>query len=702
MAAAQSIAELLDRCLEEIEAGRATIEECLERNPGFREQLEPLLRIATGISAFTADPDPLQKAASRERFLSALASQRVTGGRQSYSPQVERPATVRSPSLTAVPTLAEVLDACVEDILAGRATVDDCLAQYPDLRSELEPLLRVVTWINPLALSPDPALKLAARARFIEALYAEPEVRGIRGWVVAFLDQAASFRFGLPGNVSLVVALALVTSSGAVYAAEQALPGAPLYGVKLAVEQVRLAAAVDDESKVQVELDIASRRLAEVERALQLGDQNAVQAAATRYSATVQDTEARIERLAERSDPQLTEKLEANLDRHQRVLATAVAQAPPSAKQPLEEARSNAERGLDRAIAAFSKGDGRDAGSANRAARAVSGSPGTAIVQPVGAVPPARTFTPLPTEIARQVDDLEQQVLDLSVPANSAQGLLAKLSAVETVLRRGQVQAAENQLGALRNELDALRRTNRITESEYQSLNQAAIDLGAAIEQSVPPRRSEREPPGGRPEERLAATATPRPTVASIEGRPRNQVEEFAPTVAVPTESRTDNLPGRGQDSDRGSENRDPDAGTRGRDNDNRERDTDSRSPDVDNRGRNLPTSPINVAPTTRPASVPTAGVGAPPPSPQPPSAANPQEPGNPAPPAGPRGAGGSQSGRQSDGSSSESQTGQERAREGANSSDRRASPSGTSPSHRVQADRSTTQSGRPEEGKRT
>lgn len=364
--AADSIIDVLDLCLAEIQAGRATIDECLAQYPEFRDELESLLSIASGIAAFSAVPDPQHKTASRARFVAALEAASFMG-QPSASGLSERP-QVPVPSLASVASVPDVLDACVDEILAGRATADECLTRYPELQGELEPLLAVVSRLTRLDSAPDPARKLAARARFIEALYAEREHRGVRGLIAAFLGQAASFRRGFRGAVSLGLALAVVTGSGAVYAAEQALPGAPLYGVKLAVEQVRIVTAFDEESKVQVELDIASRRVAEVERSLELRDERAVQTAAAGYAATIEQADDRFERIAAGANRVSTERLETNLDRHQRALATAVAQAPPSAKGVLEQARGRAERAVERSRAAGNRDSGRQTGGPAAAA----------------------------------------------------------------------------------------------------------------------------------------------------------------------------------------------------------------------------------------------------------------------------------------------------------------------------------------------
>ena len=41
--------DILVQCIEDIKAGRSSIEDCLDRYPSVREQLEPLLRTALEI-----------------------------------------------------------------------------------------------------------------------------------------------------------------------------------------------------------------------------------------------------------------------------------------------------------------------------------------------------------------------------------------------------------------------------------------------------------------------------------------------------------------------------------------------------------------------------------------------------------------------------------------------------------------------------
>ena len=61
-----------------------------------------------------------------------------------------------------------ILDRCLEEIHAGRATVADCLAQYPDFEDELEPLLRLALQLGSVPdIEPSTAFRLKTRARLL-------------------------------------------------------------------------------------------------------------------------------------------------------------------------------------------------------------------------------------------------------------------------------------------------------------------------------------------------------------------------------------------------------------------------------------------------------------------------------------------------------------------------------------------------------
>lgn len=73
--------------------------------------------------------------------------------------------------------LAEIVDRCVEDITARRASVEDCLERWPEHRAELEPLLRAVTALASLPGIPEAAPAPERRAAFMAQLALIPQER---------------------------------------------------------------------------------------------------------------------------------------------------------------------------------------------------------------------------------------------------------------------------------------------------------------------------------------------------------------------------------------------------------------------------------------------------------------------------------------------------------------------------------------------
>lgn len=61
-----------------------------------------------------------------------------------------------------------ILDECLEEIRTGRATVAACLAKYPDLRDELEPLLSLALELGRVQeVKPSAAFRSKTRSRLL-------------------------------------------------------------------------------------------------------------------------------------------------------------------------------------------------------------------------------------------------------------------------------------------------------------------------------------------------------------------------------------------------------------------------------------------------------------------------------------------------------------------------------------------------------
>ena len=123
--------------------------------------------------------------------------------------------------------------------------------------------------------------------------------------------------------VAVIVASAL---GAATVASVDSLPDDPLYGLKLAGEQLRLAVAVSPEDRAAVELSIAEHRLDEAERLAASGREDDAIIATAGYGSSIADAAAELATV-EQSGPgtsRLVAQLQTSLAAsQQRVAATA-------------------------------------------------------------------------------------------------------------------------------------------------------------------------------------------------------------------------------------------------------------------------------------------------------------------------------------------------------------------------------------------
>ncbi len=153
-----------------------------------------------------------------------------------------------------------ILDECLNDIRAGRATLAECLAKYPDQAEELAPLLELGSALTQVSdVLPSPAFQQATRARLLQLPQQPVQRERPRPFFTLFAMPPMRI-----AAAALVVLIALVGfTSGAVAASSDSLPGSILYPVKRAAEQVQLVLATDPASQANVHLQIANDRLDE-------------------------------------------------------------------------------------------------------------------------------------------------------------------------------------------------------------------------------------------------------------------------------------------------------------------------------------------------------------------------------------------------------------------------------------------------------
>ena len=146
-----------------------------------------------------------------------------------------------------------ILDECLERLLTGQETVEQCLQRYPEHATELEPLLRTAT-IMKKAVDVEPSADFRARARYqLQSMMAESKaprraVRFAPRWAIAVC----------------AVMLVFVLGGGTVLAANGSMPGSPLYAVKLATENLSIKLAGSEEKKAELYITMANQRVTEM------------------------------------------------------------------------------------------------------------------------------------------------------------------------------------------------------------------------------------------------------------------------------------------------------------------------------------------------------------------------------------------------------------------------------------------------------
>jgi hypothetical protein len=162
--------------------------------------------------------------------------------------------------------LSRPLEECLAAI-DEKNNLQDVLRRYPADREELIALLRLSVDLGGLGAPPaDPAFRLQARNRMLAA--AALRRRAARRWnPLASLPRPA-VRLAYAGALAVALAAGGVTAAAA---SGDSLPGDPLYGVKLGVERVQLAAAFDSAARARLQLQFADVRLAEAQRLFAAG-----------------------------------------------------------------------------------------------------------------------------------------------------------------------------------------------------------------------------------------------------------------------------------------------------------------------------------------------------------------------------------------------------------------------------------------------
>lgn len=174
-----------------------------------------------------------------------------------------------------------ILDDCLARVRAGES-LETCLADYPDLASQLRPLLVTAAGLQSLGAPVARSEAFATgRQRMLDAVevmwpanyHPTPETVSGGNWLTWLRRRLAPPVTRAPVRRLAVALLLVVFISGilATAASAGALPGDVLYPVKRTWEEVRLFLTVDDETRLELEAEQAQERLREINRLIETG-----------------------------------------------------------------------------------------------------------------------------------------------------------------------------------------------------------------------------------------------------------------------------------------------------------------------------------------------------------------------------------------------------------------------------------------------
>lgn len=166
---------------------------------------------------------------------------------------------------------SDVLDLCIEDVKAGRLTVEECLDRYPEFAHELRDPLMVAETLRGLPLrEPSEAFRQQARPQLMSQLGPLPAGRVsllemLREKWTSFFFIPQTRRFSMGWMLALLLVGSVLVGGGTAYASDAAVPGQALYGLDRSLEEIQSGLTSDPEAFVALQLAFADERLSEAQ-----------------------------------------------------------------------------------------------------------------------------------------------------------------------------------------------------------------------------------------------------------------------------------------------------------------------------------------------------------------------------------------------------------------------------------------------------
>ena len=469
----------------------------------------------------------------------------------------------------------------LDRLLRGEATLDACVAAYPEHEERLREMLVVALDLQALAPLPLDRQAVERGARLIDdelqhlraRLDQQPEPASVWERLTWWFPRFMPVRMA---GLAAAFAIALIAYGGVTLAAVNSGPGSALYGYRLTLEELRIGFAPNEE-KAYLYLDTAEQRLREIESAAGLGDTGAVARASTAYQEVVRKGVDVLGAVAREQEPgaQRTGDVAADYRRrlaeHDTRFNSLTHSAPEAERAPISRARSQVQAGLQDVhsgpilkAAPTATPDPGLTPTVSAPAPAPTPSPGPS-PSPTATSTPAPTASPTPVAVtATPTPQATPEPTATPVPAiditGSAVVVTGELNAVTDSalvvagisIGRGSVAAVDAAPLAARVRAEA----QVAADGSLTLVALVLVDAAPAVAQAVPVEQPDASP-SPQPTPGATATATPEasptaePTASdgtpAPDASPTPTAAEVAPTAtpeAGPTEATT---PGEGE-----------------------------------------------------------------------------------------------------------------------------------------------------------
>jgi hypothetical protein len=256
----------------------------------------------------------------------------------------------------------DILAECIDDVKAGRASIEDCLGRYPSMRRQLEPLLRIALEIREAPdVKPTPAFRIKARVRLMDQIHGAPS--GVRWPWRRYDNQMKPFAYvkrfsmSMAGVILAIVLAVFGAGAGTAYASQASLPGDTLYPIKLATEQAGMILVGDDVARAERALSFANKRVREMEALAAKGRPQDLDLAVEEYGYALNRTLVEIEQAGGRgvAAEDITALVAEATARHLLVLDDVWDMVPDEAKTAIAHAKNMSETGREHALAALAR-----------------------------------------------------------------------------------------------------------------------------------------------------------------------------------------------------------------------------------------------------------------------------------------------------------------------------------------------------------